>query len=368
MPVSDPMLDPAYADLISELRDARTPTPATLAARVDELLAQPVAAPRVRRRPRLRLRPVLAIAGGCAVVALGVVAASQMSRSTTATEFASSSAAVPAASTAAAAAVTDAEPTAGGTPGFGSAKTETLSGELTSVPTASDDARLQHQTAHLTVALPTSDAVSDATTQVTSAIATYGGHIVTVQFATPDGGDARAEIVAKVPIERMQDATNRFSALGRLAGAQVDISDLQERADSLEQRVASARLQIAKFDAQLAAAGLTKLQKATLVERRARARQRLADLNVSVAQTRQEAALADLTVTLVTDDQVVVPTKSDTSFGARAGDAVGLLADVAVYAIYGLVVVAPLALLALLWLAGRTVLRRRRNRRLLETA
>ena len=174
----------------------------------------------------------------------------------------------------------------------------------TGVPTAGDATRLQHQTARLTVALPTSDAVSDATTEVTNAIATYGGHIVTVQFATPEGTEARAEIVAKVPIERMQDATNRFSALGRLAGAQVDISDLQERADTLEQRVASARLQIAQFDARLAAANLTKLQKATLIERRARARQRLADLNANVSQTRQEAALADLTVVLVTDDQV----------------------------------------------------------------
>ena len=39
MPVSDPLLDPAYADLLGELRDARTPTPPALAVRVDDLLA-----------------------------------------------------------------------------------------------------------------------------------------------------------------------------------------------------------------------------------------------------------------------------------------------------------------------------------------
>ena len=37
MPVSDPLLDPLYAELTSELRDARTPTPETLEARVEEL-------------------------------------------------------------------------------------------------------------------------------------------------------------------------------------------------------------------------------------------------------------------------------------------------------------------------------------------
>ncbi len=75
MPVSDPLLDPRYAELTSELRDARTPTPETLEARLQELLARtPVPAPRVRRR-LVRMPPrrlVLGVAGGCAVLALGV--------------------------------------------------------------------------------------------------------------------------------------------------------------------------------------------------------------------------------------------------------------------------------------------------------
>jgi Fe2+ transport system protein FeoA len=228
-------------------------------------------------------------------------------------------------------------------------------------------ARLQHQTARLTIALKSSDDVSDATGQVTRAITAYGGHIATLQFATPEGTDARSEIVAKVPIERMQEATARFTALGRLAGAQVDISDLQERADTLEQRVSTVRLQIARFDAQLAATGLTRLQKATLVERRARARQRLADLNANVAQTKQEAALADLTVILVTD-HAVAPAKSGSGAGDQARDALGLLADIGVVALYAAIVAAPLLLAAAALIGGRRLVRRRRDRRLLETA
>ena len=379
MPVSDPLLDPAYAELVGELRDARTPTPATLTTRVDELQARPRPVPVVPLRRRLHLprrRVVLGIAGGCAVVVGGIWAASRLPATTSSSE---SAAPAVAGSVAAAQTMTVAAAVPSATYDVASsAETESLSTaknaktrddrSATDVPAAGDITRLQHQTARLTIALPTADAVSDATTRVTSAIATYGGHIVTVQFATPEGTEARAEIVAKVPIERMQDATNRFSALGRLAGAQVDISDLQARADSLEQKVSGARLQIAKFDAQLAAADLTKLQKATLVERRARARQRLADLNASVSQTKQEAALADLTVVLVTDDQVVAPTKSSTGPGARAKDALGLLADVGVYAIYALVVMAPLLLVLAALIAVRKLARRRRDRRLLETA
>jgi hypothetical protein len=374
------MLDPAFADLIAELHDARTPTPATLETRVDDLLARtPVVAVPRRTRRRLRLPPrrlVLGLAGGCAVVALGIVAASRMPSSSTVSSASSSAAAAgtgaataPASSTAASPAVTTmtkakapaGEATSnGGTAGSGRQS-------ATDVPAVGDTTRLQHQTARLTIALKSSDDVSDATGQVTRAITAYGGHIVTVQFATPEGSEARSEIVAKVPIERMQEATDRFTALGRLAGAQVDISDLQERADSLEQRVAGVRLQIARFDAQLAATDLSKLQRATLVERRARARQRLADLNAGVTATKQEAALADLTVVLVTDDRTPAA-PDDSGAGARAREALGLVADAAVYALYAAIVAAPALLVVVLLIGGRRLLQRRRDRRLLETA
>ena len=378
MPVSDPLLDPLYAELISELRDARTPTPATLQTRVDELLVRRRPVPYVRRGlPRPRLRLVLAVAGGCTLLVAGIVAASRAPSPTTTSadiSFTAASSVV-----AAAPAATGAVPAAtqADDRGFGAVveKLQSSSGSrgasdkrATDVPAAGDANRLQHQTARLTIALQSPDDVSEATGQVTRAITSYGGHIVTVQFATPEGAEARSEIVAKVPIERMQEATDRFTALGRLASAQVDISDLQERADSLEQRVASTRLQIARFDAQLAATDLSKLQSATLVERRARARQRLADLNANVARTRQDAALADLVVILVTDDRVVVPTRSGSDAGDKAREALGVLADVGVVALYAVIVAAPLLLLAALLAGGRRLLRRRRDRRLLETA
>ena len=386
MPVSDPLLDPLYAELISELRDARTPTPATLQTRVDELLVRRRPVPYVRRDlPRPRLRLVLAVAGGCTLLVAGIVAASRAPSPTTTsadssfTAASSDVAAAPATTAAVQAAVTgeaEAFTTASAIPSNDKLESSSGSGgatdkrptRATDVPAAGDANRLQHQTARLTIALQSSDDVSEATGQVTRAITSYGGHIVTVQFATPEGAEARSEIVAKVPIERMQEATDRFTALGRLASAQVDISDLQERADSLEQRVASARLQIARFDAQLAATDLSKLQRATLVERRARARQRLADLNANVARTRQDAALADLVVILVTDDRVVVPTKSGSDAGDKAREALGVLADVGVVALYAVIVAAPLLLLVALLAGGRRLLRRRRDRRLLETA
>ena len=235
-------------------------------------------------------------------------------------------------------------------------------------PVTGDTGRLQHQESHLQIALTSPTAVADATGQVTRAIASYGGHIVTVQFATPEGTQARSEIVAKVPIERMQDATNRFTALGRLSAAQVDIADLQTQAASLEQRVAAAELQIAQFTARLAATDLTSLQRATLVQRRARARARLADLKAGVARTKRSAALADLTVVLTTDDAAVAPAPGSPGAGDRARQALDVLADVGVYAVWLLVVATPLALLAGLAVAGRRLVRRRRERRLLETA
>lgn len=371
MPVPDPLLDPRYADLTSELHDARTPTPATLEARLEQLLARrPVPAPRVRlRRPPRRL--VLGVAGGCAVLALGLLVA-RMPSPTADGDFAAAPAATSVAAAGASTAAAPADAVPAGTVDEGAPAgldfSATRGAERLDVPATGDAERLQHQTAKLTIALKSSNDVSAATGEVTRAIATYGGHIVTVQFATPEGTEARSEIVAKMPIERMQEATDRFTALGRLAGAQVDISDLQERADSLEQQVAAVRLQIARFDAQLAAPDLTRLQQATLVERRARARQRLADLNANVSATKEDAALGDLTVVLETDDQGVAAPGAGSRAGDHARDALGLLADIGVVVLYAAIVAAPVLVLIGLIAGGRRVLKRRRDRRLLETA
>jgi hypothetical protein len=387
MPVSDPLLDPGYADLLGELRDARTPTPPALTVRVDDLLAafEPPAPRAARRRrarpPWLRLPgpgPVIATGALAVVVAFGVVVASSGIGGGGVDSEGSSSAAAgvaePAAGTTAAPAATD--QAAAGPTGFEhdraaagatSASSPDDLGELTPI-SGGDTGRLQHQDAHLEIALASRAGVADATGQVTRAVAGYGGHIVTVQFATPEGTHARSEIVAKVPIGRMEEATARVTGLGRLVAAQVDISDLQAQADTLEQQVASARLQIAQFTARLAADDLTKLQRATLVERRARARARLADLNASVARTKRSAALADLTVVLTTDDAAVAPTPGAPGAGDRAREALGVLADLGVLAVWLLVIVAPFALVAALALLARRLLRRRRERRLLETA
>jgi len=54
--------------------------------------------------------------------------------------------------------------------------------------------------------------------------------------------------------------------------------------------------------------------------------------------------------------------------GDRAREALGVLADIGVYAVWLLVVLAPFAVLAAAFLGTRHLLRRRRERRLLETA
>lgn len=378
MPVSDPLLDPVFAELVDELRDARTPAPETLIARVDRLVTEAAPAPR-RRRLRVPLPPrrvVLGVAGACAVVAAGI-AVSRVPTESQETAFPASApagsvaldAGAVGATTAAAAAVEEDGAAADDVPKSAERQTSAEPAPATNVPTTGDAGRLQHQDARLTIALRSADDVADATGQVTRAVTGYGGHIVTVQFATPEGREARSEIVAKVPVQRMEEATSRFTALGRLAGAQVDISDLQARADSLEQRVATARLQIARLTAQLAADDLTTLQRATLEERRAAARKRLADLNASVRRTQQEAAFADLTVVLVTDpDLAVAAPVDDDGPGATVRDALGVLAGVGVVALYAAIVAAPIVLLVALVLGSRRWLRRRRERHLLETA
>ncbi len=71
---------------------------------------------------------------------------------------------------------------------------------------------------------------------------------------------------------------------------------------------------------------------------------------------------------LETDDQAIVPAKSGSDAGDRAKDALGLLADIGVVALYATIVAAPLLLLIGVAIGARRLLKRRRDRRLLETA
>ena len=223
--------------------------------------------------------------------------------------------------------------------------------------------RAQRYSAQLTIAVKDVDALSTATQRALQTTRDLGGYLVTASYAT--SGSGTSSLTLRVPTARVQDAIVRLSALGRIVAQQVQIDDLQGQLDELSKRETALRAQIARLSAQLAATGLDAVTRATLEARRDAARSKLAEARATHVQVDGEARYASVQLTLQTDQSSLVPVAPSAWDRAldRAGEILALEATVVLYA---LVVVGPVALLALLaWLTHRG-LRRRGDERLLS--
>ena len=207
------------------------------------------------------------------------------------------------------------------------------------------------------------DALSDATQQALQITRDLGGYLVTVSYATSDTGTS--SLTLKVPTANVQDAIVRLSGLGKIVSQQVQIDDLQGQVDELTKHETALREQIARLSARLAGTDLDAETRATLEARRDAARAELARVRVARAQVNAEAKYATIQLTLQTSQSAVVPA-TPSRFDDAVDRAVGILAVEAMVVLYLLVIVGPLALLALLAWLGRRGLRRRQEEQLLS--
>jgi hypothetical protein len=363
----DPLADPRFEELVEELRDARIATPPRLGELVEELAERrppPAPRPALRdRMPRLRRPPAARIAGvGLALFLVGGLVAMLAAGGHNSSTSASSSAAAGGSSAAAGAAAP-----AASVPSAQNPKLEHLA--FPAPPTGTgfqSQQRLQHESVDMRVALADVPAVSDATTSVTRAIQAYGGYVVTLGFDASSSGEST--IVAKLPFARIQEAIARFSGLGRVVAEHVDLTDLQKQYDTLEQQLAKADLRVARLKARLTDTTLTPAAAAALRVQLATAALQRADLRHSAQSTQQSAAMADLTLDLVSQRPAAAPAPATGGVGGAAEAAVDVLQAVGKGAVFLAIVAAPLIVIALAIWGGRRWMRVRRERRLLEQA
>lgn len=223
--------------------------------------------------------------------------------------------------------------------------------------------RAQRYSAQLTLSVQDVDALSDATQQALRITRDLGGYLVTVSYATSDTGVS--SLTLKVPTANVQDAIVRLSGLGKIESQQVQIDDLQGQVDELTKRETALREQIARLSARLAATDLDAETRATLEARRDAARSELARVRVTRAQVNAEARYATIQLTLQTPQSAVVP-PVPSRFDNALDRAVEILTLEAMVVLYALVIVGPLALLAVLAWLGRRGLRRRQDEQLLS--
>ena len=248
--------------------------------------------------------------------------------------------------------------------------TRELAPELKAGATATDAAtpapttgRAQRYSAQLTLSVKNIDALSDATQQALRITRDLGGYLVTASYATTNSGTS--SLTLKVPTANVQQAIVRLSDLGKIVGQQIQIDDLQGQVDELTKRETALRVQIARLSARLAATDISAETRATLEARRDAARSELAKVRVVSSQVNAEARFATIQLTMQTpQSSAVMPVPS--RFDTGVDRAVEILAIEAMIVLYTLVIVGPLALLALLAWLGLRGLRRRQDEHLLS--
>jgi hypothetical protein len=191
-----------------------------------------------------------------------------------------------------------------------------------------------------------------------------GGYVVSSSIGT-QGTSGEARLTVRVPARRIQDAIRRFGDLGTITAQNVDVQDRQGQLDAQARRIDTLRVQIAEVNVKLAQTGLSTPERLRLELRRQRLRGLLNQVSAQRRALNDQVVLADLALTLRTGKSSAAPTEG--RVGGAARDAVHVLAVAGAVAVFLLIVLAPLALVAVaVWLAFRAR-RKRTEERLLDT-
>jgi uncharacterized protein DUF4349 len=224
--------------------------------------------------------------------------------------------------------------------------------------------RAQRVSATLTVEVADAQAVSGAAQEALDLTRSLGGHVVNASVATGDEGSAA--LTVRIPVNKVQEAIVKLSALGRIVSQQVSIQDLQEGLDAMERREKSVREQIARISARLDSEALDPGTRAALESRRQSLRSELGELRRGIGSTKAEARMATIDLTVVTPDGLgVVPTPS--RLDRTLDEALNVLVWEGVVVLATAIVVAPFALVFFAAWLGRRFQRRREEERLLAT-
>jgi hypothetical protein len=194
-----------------------------------------------------------------------------------------------------------------------------------------------------------------------------GGYVVSAQFNAAKQGNSA--LVFKIPIGHVQQAIAKFSQLGTIAAQNIQIADLQAQFNRVVKRIGTLRIAIAKVDDQLADTSLSNEDRVRLEQRRARLATRLEALKTSKARTTRSAALATVSLGLTTKEAAAVTKPEHRGpLGRALHDAGHILAKEAAWGLYALIVLAPIALIALAAFLLIRGARRLSDRRLLESS
>ena len=195
----------------------------------------------------------------------------------------------------------------------------------------------------------------------------YGGYVASVDMNTP-GARGRAFLVLRVPVTKVEDAVLRLGRLGAVTSQHVRIQDLQRRANHEQQQILNLRTTIAKLEEQLQNPSLSAAERFRLEYALQQAKRSLTLKTTAHAGTIREGTLATVSTTFYVPQPKAATAHHEGRIGRTLNSAGSFLVRELAWLLYALIVVGPIAVLAVLAVLGARVGRRRADRRLLESA
>jgi len=217
----------------------------------------------------------------------------------------------------------------------------------TPVP-APSTTRVQRYGAYLALRVPTPNGVSSGVKQALQITKSLGGYAGSVHASTT-AKSGSAYLKLRIPRAHVQEAIARLSAIGTITAEQVDIQDLQTTVNTTGRTIARLQRQLTALRAQPQTPATTS-RIAALVRQ-------IQGLQRAEAATIRTARYATVNLHLGT----AAPKPAKAHHGPLHGLAVAFR-WVGIGAVYALALGAPFALLLwLVWIASRTVRRRRED-------
>jgi hypothetical protein len=212
------------------------------------------------------------------------------------------------------------------------------------------------------VRLADAEELSDAANESMTITRELGGWVAGSEIDT-QGNEGRAELALRVPVNRVEDAIVRLGELGTVTGQQVETEDLQAAIDRRELRIESLLRAIRVLELRLETEELTPAEELNLRLDLEDRRNALQNLRRENRADQREAATSELMLALHTREAPAAKEDDEGGAAGAADDALRFLGDAGVIALFLLIVLSPVVLLAvLLWLALRSRTRRTETR------
>lgn len=211
------------------------------------------------------------------------------------------------------------------------------------------------------------DALTDRTNEAMRVARSFGGYVASVRQSTAAGKPGQADLVLRVPVERVEAALVQLSGLGTVLDRQLSIVDLEQALRQQRARILRLKVFIARATEQLKQP-LPADVRIRLQVQLQEARANLERATRAHKATLDEAAFSRVSLTLTTQQAGLAPLKhSQGRFERAARDAGSFLADAGAVILFLLIILSPaLLLIGASAVAWRTY-RRREERRLLAT-